>query len=130
GIFKLGGFTHFIPSVVIKGMLSAIGIILISKQIPLLIGYDKPGFWTDKLFNIFTFNHAFQNIGDLYHNTSAGSIIIGLLSLLILISWNRFVPKRILFLPASFIAVLFGSILAIILKNTDSQFQLQPSQFV
>ena len=38
GIFKLGGFTHFIPSTVIKGMLAAIGIILISKQIPFLLG--------------------------------------------------------------------------------------------
>ena len=28
GIFRLGGFTHFIPSSVIKGMLAAIGIIL------------------------------------------------------------------------------------------------------
>src|SRR5687767_8904198 len=33
GLLKLGGFTHFIPSAVIKGMLTAIGIILISKQI-------------------------------------------------------------------------------------------------
>lgn len=46
GVFKLGGFTHFIPSTVIKGMLAAIGIILISKQIPLLLGYDKADFWT------------------------------------------------------------------------------------
>ena len=45
GVFRLGGFTHFIPSSVIKGMLAAIGIILISKQIPLLIGYDQPDFW-------------------------------------------------------------------------------------
>jgi MFS superfamily sulfate permease-like transporter len=43
GIFRLGGFTHFIPSSVIKGMLAAIGIILISTD-PLLIGYDKPDF--------------------------------------------------------------------------------------
>src|SRR5437016_7025300 len=50
GIFRLGGFTHFIPSAVIKGMLAAIGIILMSKQIPLLIGYNKPDFWTKELF--------------------------------------------------------------------------------
>jgi MFS superfamily sulfate permease-like transporter len=34
GIFRLGGFTHFIPSSVIKAMLAAIGIILITKQFP------------------------------------------------------------------------------------------------
>ena len=44
GIFRLGGFTSFIPSSVIKGMLAAIGIILISKQIPLIIGYAQPDF--------------------------------------------------------------------------------------
>src|SRR5690349_5473770 len=38
GLFKLGGFTHFIPSSVIKGMLTAIGILLVAKQIPFLIG--------------------------------------------------------------------------------------------
>src|SRR5579863_9915392 len=41
GALRLGGFTRFIPSAVIKGMLAAIGIILISKQIPLFIGYAK-----------------------------------------------------------------------------------------
>ncbi|HNW00360.1 MAG TPA: SulP family inorganic anion transporter, partial [Chitinophagales bacterium] len=50
GAFKLGGFTHFIPAAVIKGMLAAIGVMLMSKQIPLLIGYDKPDFWTKELF--------------------------------------------------------------------------------
>ena len=54
GVFKLGGFTHFIPSAVIKGMLAGIGIILIAKQIPLMLGYDEASFWTKELFNIIT----------------------------------------------------------------------------
>src|SRR3954467_13809265 len=83
GIFRLGGFTHFIPSAVIKGMLAAIGIILISKQIPLFIGYDQPDFWTNQLFNILTFHNAFEHITNLYEHTSAGVIIIAILSLLI-----------------------------------------------
>ncbi|MBK8951051.1 MAG: SulP family inorganic anion transporter [Chitinophagaceae bacterium] len=62
GVFKLGGFTHFIPSAVIKGMLAAIGIILISKQVPLLIGYNKPDFWRNELFNILTLKHGFSEI--------------------------------------------------------------------
>src|SRR5690242_10383308 len=60
GVCRLGGFTYFIPSAVIKGMLAAIGIILMSKQIPLLLGFDKPDFWRNELFNIITFNHGFQ----------------------------------------------------------------------
>jgi MFS superfamily sulfate permease-like transporter len=31
---------------VIKGMLAGIGIILIAKQIPLMLGYDEASFWT------------------------------------------------------------------------------------
>ena len=32
-------------------MLAAIGIILITKQIPLLIGYDSPDFWQEEFFD-------------------------------------------------------------------------------
>ena len=42
-------------------MLAAIGIILISKQIPLLLGYDKADFWTKELFNVFSLDHAFDS---------------------------------------------------------------------
>src|SRR3954467_12188166 len=35
GIIKFGAIANYFPSAVIKGMLSAIGIILISKQIPI-----------------------------------------------------------------------------------------------
>ena len=46
GLLKLGVIANYFPSSVIKGMLAAIGIILISKQIPLALGYDQPDFWT------------------------------------------------------------------------------------
>lgn len=130
GFFKLGGFTHFIPSSVIKGMLTAIGIILISKQIPLLVGYDKPDFWTNELFNILTFNHGFQHINDLYYHTSAGVIIIAALSFVVLILWKKTVGKKIPFIPTSFITVLAGVLLAFLFKNYVQIFQLKPSQFI
>jgi len=40
GYLKAGVFGDYVPSAVIKGMLSAIGILLILKQVPHLIGYD------------------------------------------------------------------------------------------
>src|SRR6186997_925158 len=88
GVFKLGGFTHFIPSAVIKGMLTAIGIILISKQVPLLIGYNQPDFWTNELFNILTFDHAFQHIDSIFHSVNAGAIVISIICFAILIFWK------------------------------------------
>src|ERR1700733_14375290 len=44
GLLKLGAIANYFPSSVIKGMLAAIGIILISKKIPLPLGYDHPDF--------------------------------------------------------------------------------------
>jgi len=130
GVFRLGGFTHFIPSSVIKGMLSAIGIILISKQIPLLIGYDQPDFWNKELFNIFTFDHVYSHIDNLYHHTSAGVILISALSLVFLFVWKKVMPKKLSFFPASFATVLFGVALTFIFQARFGMLVLHPSQFV
>jgi len=130
GIFRLGGFTSFIPSSVIKGMLAAIGIILMSKQIPLIIGYAQPDFWTNQLFNIITFNHSFQHIGSLYHNTSSGAILIALISLLLVVFWNKKLAAKIPYLPISFIVVLAGVLLALLYKYGIHSLQLKPAQFV
>jgi MFS superfamily sulfate permease-like transporter len=130
GIFRLGGFTHFIPSAVIKGMLAAIGIILSSKQIPLLIGYDQPDFWTNEFFNILTFHHAFEHITNLYKNTSAGAIVIAILSLIVGIIWTKTLSKKIPFLPASFIIVICGIFLALLFQYFFPALKLRPTLFV
>ncbi len=130
GIFKLGGFTHFIPSSVIKGMLAAIGIILISKQIPLLIGYDQPDFWQEELFNVLTIHHGFEHITGLYERTSTGVIVISGASLLLLIGWKRIMATKISFLPTSFIVVLIGSLIALFFQSFIPSLALEPSQFV
>jgi MFS superfamily sulfate permease-like transporter len=129
GVFKLGGFTHFIPSTVIKGMLAAIGIILISKQIPLLLGYDKADFWTKELFNVFSLDHGFEHVKNIYSHSSAGAIVIALLSLGLLIAWQRTWAKKIAFLPTSFVLVLFGILMALLFKSIPA-LTLKESQFV
>lgn len=130
GLARLGGFTHFIPSAVIKGMLAAIGIILISKQIPALIGYDKPEFWSNELFNIFTFRHVFSNVQSLWDSITPGAVLIAALSLGMLRIWKTTLAKRFPFLPTSFVTVLFGVLLAITFARFFPQFSLHSGQFV
>jgi len=130
GVFKLGGFTHFIPSTVIKGMLAAIGIILISKQIPLLMGYDKADFWTKELFNVISFRNAFDHVKNIYYHSSMGAVVIALSSLALLIVWKRTIAKRISFIPTSFVVVLFGILMALLFKEFIPALALKSSQFV
>lgn len=130
GVFKLGGFTHLIPSSVIKGMLAAIGIILIGKQIPLLIGYNKPDFWEEELFNILTFHHGFEHISGLAEQVSASATLIAIFSLVFLILWEKKIASKIPFLPASFMTVLIGTASAFLLQKYFPDWGLNPSQFV
>jgi len=130
GVFRLGGFTHFIPSTVIKGMLAAIGIILISKQVPLLLGYDKADFWTKELFNVISFNNAFNHIKEIYYHSSGGAVIVSILSLALLITWKKTMSKRIPFLPTSFVVVAFGIGMTLLFRKYVPALALENSQFV
>jgi MFS superfamily sulfate permease-like transporter len=111
-------------------MLVAIGIILISKQIPLLIGYDKPDFWENVLFNTLTLRHGFEQIRGLYDQISEGAIVIALSSLLFLALWKKYAAGKITFVPTSMITVLVGSILAFLFQKFVPDLGLRQSQFV
>lgn len=130
GVFRLGGFTHFIPSTVIKGMLAAIGILLISKQVPLLLGYDQADFWTKELFNVISFRNAFDHVKNIYQHSSKGAILIAVLSLLLLIVWKKKVAAKIPLIPTSFVVVAFAMLMAWIFQQYVPSLALRSSQFV
>ncbi len=130
GLFKLGSFTYFIPSSVIKGMLTAIGVILVSKQIPTLIGYDRPDFWSNELFNIITLDHVFSSIHSLYEHSSKGPMLISAVCLLLLFIWNKYLSAKLNLIPTYFVLVFAGVLMAILLNTTTSEFQLKKSQFI
>ena len=94
GFAKAGVVGDFIPNSVIKGMLASIGIILILKQFPHLVGYDED-FSGDESFaqgneeNTFSgFFHAFRFFKPL-------AMIIGGVSMVLLIIWEiPFMKKK------------------------------------
>lgn len=129
GIFRLGGFTHFIPNAVMKGMLSAIGILLIAKQIPMLIGYNKPDFWTNELFNIITFNHAFENMGNLLNSISIGVCILVVVTAALVFIWKKTLAKKVA-LPLSFVTVAIGMLCSVVLNYFFPAWRPSASQYV
>lgn len=110
GLFRAGTIGHFFPVAVIKGMLSAIGLILILKQIPHALGYDKD-YEGDEAFFQSDGENTFSEILNATNYFSPGAIIISVLSILILIAWERNSIKNHPFLkyvPGPLLAVLFG----------------------
>ena len=94
GLLKLGAIANYFPSSVIKGMLAAIGIILISKQIPLSLGYDQPDFWTSGLLNLFSSEHILGSFSNFNHHIARGAILITLVSISYLFCFNNHLQKK------------------------------------
>jgi MFS superfamily sulfate permease-like transporter len=109
GMLKAGVIGDYVPNSVIKGMLAAIGIILILKQFPHLVGYDKD-FEGDESFRSGEEN-TFTGLFNSFSYFSQGAILIGGISLLILILWEQgFMKKNRLFhyIPGPLIVVISG----------------------
>ncbi|HXB41171.1 MAG TPA: SulP family inorganic anion transporter [Bacteroidia bacterium] len=94
-VVKAGIIGYYIPSSVIKGMLAAIGIILIVKQIPHLVGYDSDP-EGDETFIQTDGQNSFSELVNMLNYVSFGPIIIGIFSLTTLILWDS---KRIKDIP-------------------------------
>ena len=107
GLAQGGFIKSFVPTSVVRGLLSAIGVILILKQIPHLVGHDtdyegEMSFFQPDREN--TFSELLKIIGDLHH----GAMVVGLGSLVLLWIWNRWKLTRASGIPAPLVVVAFG----------------------
>jgi len=131
GLIKAGGISSYIPAAVIRGMLSAIGLILILKQLPHLMGHDVE----DEGATSFSVK---EHIGvELAHESHAGGhegigntfsvigeaiqsipnqihiFLIGLLAIALIIGWDKTLGKKIKTIPSSLVAVVIGTLLTL-----------------
>ncbi len=88
GALKLGVIGDYIPNSVIKGMLAAIGIILILKQIPHLIGYDAD-YEGDEAFFQVSGENTFSSLLNALNHITPLSAIIGLFGIAVLVLFER-----------------------------------------
>ncbi|MGZ8143335.1 MAG: SulP family inorganic anion transporter [Methylosarcina sp.] len=110
GFLKAGIIGAFFPSAVIKGMLAAIGLILIIKQVPHATGYHF-SYEGDESYMKETAGSSIVELFDSFHYISNGSVVISSVSLLILIVWEThwFKKQPILkLIPGPLIAVCWG----------------------
>jgi len=119
GILRFGIIGYFFPNSVILGMLSGIGIIIILKQIPHLVGYDLEPMGANEFIEA-SGENTFSAIAHIFSNISPGSIIIGVLGLALILFWDNILAKKAKIfkvIQGPIIAVLVGTIVKLIFDN-------------
>ena len=122
GALRAGFIAAFFPSSVIKGLLAAIGLILILKQIPHAVGHDsnptgEMGF--RQLNGTNTLSEVFSSLFDL----DPGAIVVGLVSLALLLAWDRSRFRKSV-VPAPLVVVLLGVAANLVMKSTGSSWAI------
>lgn len=110
GTFKAGVIGAFFPAAVIKGMLTAIGLILIIKQIPHATGFDV-SFDGDESYMQETAESSLLELLEAFNGIAPGACLISGISLLILVVWDGAWLQQVRLvrlLPAPLLAVVWG----------------------
>ncbi len=132
GYLKAGTVGHFFPIAVIKGMLAAIGLILILKQVPHAFGYDMD-FEGDESFFQSDGENTFTEIISAVQHLSAGAIIVCGISLAILFFWSLPASRKIKgisYFPAVLVVVLLGILLNYFFQEFAPALEIRESHLV
>ena len=128
-ICRLGFIAAFFPSSVIKGLLAAIGVILILKQIPHVMGHDADPIG-NKTFLQADNQNTFTEIIEAIFSIHPGAALVGFTSLVIIYFWDRSATAKKLNIPSPLIVVIFGVAANFLFKTLDPSWIIKPSQLV
>ncbi len=110
GALKGGALSKFFPTNVIKGLLAAIGVLIIIKQIPHLVGHDSD-YEGDMSFMQADGQNTFSSLLAAMEAFLPGAAIVGLASLVILIAWDKSPLKKTV-VPGPLDAVVVGTLVS------------------
>lgn len=130
GSFRAGFIADYVPSNVVQGLLCAIGILLIIKQLPLAftLSADFNELKTHLLET--TEEITISPILALYHHINSGALLITTLSIATLIYFDVTKNKKLKDIPAPIIVVILGILLNEIFLWTDSSLIQNSPQLV
>ena len=121
GLLKLGNISTYIPNAVIKGMLAGIGIILIIKQLPHMVGYDADP-EGDLYFSQSDGQNTLTELSNMLNYISPGAICVAIVSVIILILAEQNFYKNdkwLSLIPSPLLVVVVGILLNISFKNSS-----------
>jgi MFS superfamily sulfate permease-like transporter len=129
GLFKAGIIADFVPSNVIKGLLAAVGVILIMKQLPHAVGYDADPEGDFSFFQVDK-NNTFSELINMLNYIEIGAVIICLVSLGILLLWEKTSLKNFNYLPGPLVAVASAILLNQLFQMSAPSMALGASHLV
>ncbi len=114
GFLRAGAIAYFFPAAVIEGMLAAIGLILILKQLPYALGVDIGQFGSEAFTS--GGENTFSGVLTALSGVEWGALLISLVALAILIVWERTPAlKRQTWFSGPLVAVLAGTLVNLLL---------------
>jgi len=128
---KAGVVSDYIPNGIIKGMLAAIGILLLLNQFPHLLGDDSQ-FETDEMVLQHKGN-IFSNFINAFSNISPAAMQIGVVCLIFYFLWENFVAKRTGFIksiPAPLLIVFLAVGMNYLFEYSGSGKELKESHLL
>ena len=129
GLAKGGFISEFFPSSVIKGLLAAIGVIIIFKQIPHLVGHDADP-EGDLSFSQPDLETTFSELFRMFGDYQLGAAVVGLLSVALLVLWDSWKPLKTSLFPAPVAVVLFGIGGGLWFEHLGDPWVIKPSHLV
>ena len=132
GYARAGIIGHFFPSSVITGMLTAIGLSIILKQIPHAFGYDLAGIDTAAFEDKYGQN-TFSALYFMLAGILPGAVIISVLSMGILLFWDTKAIKNnsvLKLIPGPLLVVVLGVVLNEIFKAAAPSLALGATHLV
>ncbi|MFM8818169.1 MAG: SulP family inorganic anion transporter, partial [Phycisphaerales bacterium] len=129
GAFKAGFLANYFPTNVIKGLLAAIGVLLILKQVPHLVGYDKD-YEGEMSFASATGGNTFSDLAEAARAFVPGALAVGVASLLILMAWDRIKFLKQSVVPGPLVAVVAGTLMSELMRSNGSTWAIDASHLV
>jgi MFS superfamily sulfate permease-like transporter len=132
GFAKAGFIAYFFPSSVIKGMLTGIGLLIILKQIPHALGWDKDAIGNDA-FLLNDGQNTFSEIVMALEFITPGALLIAVVSLSILILWDKVLTKKykiFQLIQGPIVVVILGIIMNYLFRSGILDFSLEEDQVV
>ncbi|MEQ8767551.1 MAG: carbonic anhydrase family protein [Planctomycetota bacterium] len=133
GVARAGVLGYFFPNSVIKGMLSAIGIIIILKQIPHAFGYDKDPEGELQFVQPDGESTTLSSLSEMWESVDPRATLVAFVCLGILILWETVLSKRgkvFKLIQGPLVVVAFGILYQLITRSAAPDWALAQSHLV